>query len=61
MLAHVCIGADSICYDYGTILITRNHLNSLDSRLKEHLNSVTRTQFGFGWEQFKQARTNCAH
>jgi hypothetical protein len=61
ILAHVCIGADSICYDYGTILLTRKHLNSLDSRLKEHLNSVARTQFGFGWEQFKQARTNCAN
>ena len=60
LLAHVCIAADSICYDYGTIFLTRRGTSVLDAGLKESVDRMTRNLFGFGWDEFKQVRTNCS-
>ena len=59
LLAHVCIDAGSVCYDYGTILLTKNGISGLDLGEIARLDRITRAKFGFGWEAFKQANVNC--
>ena len=57
LLARVCIGTETICYDYGTILLSKVNLSSLDQRTRMRLGQLTHELFGFSFESFQLSNT----
>ena len=55
ILAHVCIGAESICYDYGTILLAKKDLALWDAESLAKLDQKTKEMFDFGVRSFHRA------
>ena len=56
LLAHVCIDAGQVCYDYGTVLLTKSAMSELAPGILQQIDHVAREQYGGGIGDFKQSR-----
>jgi hypothetical protein len=62
ILAHVCIGAETACHDYGTIILARKDMDELTPAQRQGLDAAVAEQFGLKLEDFKRSAVNgCAN
>jgi len=62
LLAHVCIDAGSICYDYGTVLLSKRSLSEVNPDALQQIDRLTRAHDGIGISAFKTSRVEgCVH
>lgn len=57
LLAHVCIGAETICYNYGTVILSKQPLSDLDTTERNALDYTLQQHFKLDLSDFKSSRT----
>ena len=56
LFAHVCIGDDNVCYDYGAVLLSKKDVSQLSDAELVHLQGLTHEYYGVDFESFHRSK-----